>query len=100
MNASGAKERYIRLTGKKRTWTGFSQAWLGSDHLLIVYSMRFVERYQRFALADIRAIVVTEGGRRAVWQSAVVLMCLAFATSVTSTFARDFWGILGSMALA
>jgi hypothetical protein len=62
--------------------------------------MRFVERYQRFALSDIQAIVVTEGGRRAVWQSATLLLCLVFATSVTSTFARDFWGIVGSIALA
>ncbi len=58
--------QYRRLTGKNRTWTAFSQAWLGDDHLLIVNSMRLVERYQRFAFSDIQAIVVSEGGKRAI----------------------------------
>jgi hypothetical protein len=95
----GAEEQYVRLTGKKRTWTGFSQAWLGNDHLLIVSSIRFVERYQRFALSDIQAIVVTEGGRRAVWPALVILMCISLGLSRTSAFAKVFWGIVGWVAL-
>ncbi len=100
MNRTGAEEQYVRLTGKKRSWTGFSQAWLGNDHLLIVHSIRFVERYQRFALSDIQAIVVTEGGRRAVWQALVVLVCISLGLSRTSAFAKGFWGTIGSVALA
>lgn len=91
---------YVRLTGRKRTWTGFSQAWLGNDHLLIVHSIRFVERYQRFALSDIQAIVVSEGGRRAVWQSVVTILCFSLSLSANATFGRGFWGIIGSVALA
>lgn len=100
MSNVNAPEKYIRLTGKKRTWTGFSQAWLCTDHLLIVQSSRFVERYRRFALSDIQAIVVTEGGRRAIAPVIAVLLCLAFGIISTSTFARAFFGVIGSIALA
>jgi hypothetical protein len=90
---------YLRLTGKQRTWTGFSQAWLGSDHLLVVNSIRLVERYQRFALSDIQALVVSEGGKRAVWQALVMVFCLYPALRVQSTFGRGFFAAVGSVAL-
>jgi hypothetical protein len=51
---------YRRLTRRRRTLTGYSQLWLAPDHLLLVRSVRFIEHYQRFALADIQAIVVTD----------------------------------------
>src|SRR6266849_5352271 len=54
------KSIYQRLTGRKRTLLGYSQLWLGPDHLLLVKSTRFAEEYQRFALADIQAITLTE----------------------------------------
>ena len=90
---------YLRLSPKSRTWTGFSQAWLGSDHLLIVNSNRLVEHYQRFAFADIQAIVVAEGGRRAVWPSAVALVCFALSTWVQITFGKGFFAVIGLAAL-
>jgi hypothetical protein len=90
---------YVKLTRKKRTFAGFSQAWLGSDHLLVVHSIRFVERYQRFALSDIQAIVVSEGGRRAVWQGLIVLLCLSTGLSARSTFGRGFFAVVGAIAL-
>ncbi len=99
MNSSRLVEQYVRLTGKKRTFTGFSQAWLGGDHLLIVHSIRFVERYRRFALSDIQAIVVSEGGERTVWQALVVLACLAAGFLSESSFARGFFATIGAIAL-
>jgi hypothetical protein len=90
---------YLRLSPKNRTWTGFSQAWLGSDHLLIVNSNRFVERYQRFAFSDIQAIVVSEGGRRAVWQAAAASVCFAASIWVQLTFGKGFFAALGLAAL-
>jgi hypothetical protein len=92
--------RYLRLSPKNRTWIGFSQAWLGSDHLLIVNSNRFVERYQRFAFADIQAIVVSEGGRRAVWQAAAASVCFAASIWVQLTFGKGFFAAMGLVALA
>ena len=55
-----AKSIYQRLTGRKRTLFGYSQLWLAPDHILLVKSTHFAENYQRFALADIQAITVTE----------------------------------------
>jgi hypothetical protein len=55
-----AKSIYQRLTGRKRTLLGYSQLWLAPDHILLVKSTHFAESYQRFALTDIQAIVVTE----------------------------------------
>ena len=51
---------YKRLTRRKSGLFGYSQLWLAPDHILLVRSTRFTERYQRFALADIQSIVVTE----------------------------------------
>jgi hypothetical protein len=99
MIPSGGQAPYIRLTPKKRAWTGASQAWLGSDHLLLVHSSRYVERYQRFAFSDIQAIVVTQTGRRAVWQSIVTVVCFSLALSSQLTILREFWGIAGSFAV-
>ena len=90
---------YLRLSPKNRTWTGFSQAWLGSDHLLIVNSNRLVERYQRFAFADIQAIVVSEGGKRAVWQAAAASICFAVSIWVQFTFGKGFFAAIGLAAL-
>ena len=53
------KSIYTRLTGRKRTPLGYTQLWLGPDHLLLVRNRRVSEQYQRFSLADIQAIVVT-----------------------------------------
>ncbi len=96
MNHAG----YARLTRKRRTWSGFSQAWLASDHLLVVHSTRFTERYQRFALSDIQAIVITEGGRRAIWPGLIALFSLILGLSATSSFGRGFWAGIGVVALA
>ncbi len=90
---------YVRLSPKNRTWGGFSQAWLGSDHLLIVNSNRLVERYQRFAFADIQAIVVSEGGRRAVWQAVAASVWFAASVAVQATFGKGFFATLGLAAL-
>jgi hypothetical protein len=54
------RNAYRKLTGRRRKISGYSQLWLGPDHLLMVKSTRFSERYQRFSLADIQAIVVSE----------------------------------------
>jgi hypothetical protein len=55
-----AQSIYRRLTGRARTLSGYSQLWIAPDHLLLLRSTRFTEFYQRFALADIQAVVVTE----------------------------------------
>ena len=77
MNSSRLVEQYVRLTGKKRTFTGFSQAWLGGDHLLIVHSIRFVERYSAFRLVrhsgDRRPVKAASGQFGKLWWFSRVL---------------------------
>jgi hypothetical protein len=86
---------YRRLTGRKRTLFGYSQLWLAPDHILLVKSTRFAENYQRFALADIQAITVTEtplGGCRCYLHTAVSRELLAPVSNVH--FARDFVALI------
>jgi hypothetical protein len=90
---------YLRLSPKNRTFTGFSQAWLGSDHLLIVNSSRLVERYQRFAFADIQAIVVSEGGKRTFWAPLLLLVSFVLGLAARSNFGRGFFAVTGVLAL-
>lgn len=95
-----SSSNYLQLSPKNRTWAGFSQAWLGDDHLLIVNSNRFVERYQRFAFSDIQAIVVSEGGKRSFWQPLLLLVCLLGGLAARSSFGRGFFAVIGVVALA
>ncbi len=93
---------YRKLTPKNRTLTGFSQAWLGEDHLLVVNSVRFVEHYQRFSLADIQAIVIGDGPARGMWQTADLAISVAFilcAFLVSSRIGKGFFVVLGGCAL-
>jgi len=51
-------ENYRRLPGRRRGIGSSSSLWLGSDHILLVRSSWFRERYKRFYLCDIQAITV------------------------------------------
>ena len=94
---------YRRLTGRARTIGGYSQLWIADDHILLVRSTRFTERYQRFALADIQAVVITEEPSRTPLEAALgataLLWMLAFLL-VSSTFAKGFFAATGGLALA
>jgi hypothetical protein len=71
--------------------------------VLLVKSSRFTEQYQRFALADIQAIVVTALSDRKALQSAgagaAILWALALLT-VSSVFAKVFFAVTGAIGLA
>jgi len=95
---------YRRLTGRKRTLSGYSQLWLAPDHVLLVKSTRFTEEYQRFALADIQAIVITAlPGRPLVLQLAGVVGAIAWTLGLLaagSAFGKGFFAVTGALALA
>ncbi len=94
---------YRKLTPKRRTVTGFSQVWLGQDHLLAVNSVRYIERYQRFFFADVQAIVMGDGPDRGGWQAAAALIAvlwMLFAAMTASSFARGFFVFTGLIGLA
>jgi hypothetical protein len=61
---------YRRLPGRGISWAGFATVWQGEDHLLEVNSMIFHERYRRFFLPDISAIVIRRTKARFYWSLA------------------------------
>jgi hypothetical protein len=94
---------YRRLTPKKRSIGGHTQLWMGTDHLLLVNSSRFTEKYQRFSLADIQAIVVSDGPDRTVLQALAVLASIGWAAgalAVDFTFGKWFFAVTGLLFLA
>lgn len=50
-------QQYKRLPGIKRGVAGYESLWMGTDHLLSVYSARFSETYKRFYYSDIQAVI-------------------------------------------
>ncbi len=93
---------YRRLTGRKRTLTGYSQLWLAPDHILLVKSSRFVEHYQRFALADIQSLVITTVAERTPLQIAAAgaaILWTLIALTVTFLFAKIFFVATGAIGL-
>jgi hypothetical protein len=94
---------YRRLTGKARSLGGYSQLWIAEDHILLVRSTHFSERYQRFALADIQAVVITEEPSRTPLQAAlgaIALLWMLASLAVSSAFAKGFFLVTGGVALS
>src|SRR6187402_736892 len=57
---------YRRMKIGGRGWNGSASYWLGSDHLLVVEVVNYVERYRRFYFRDIQAMVVQQS-RQQLW---------------------------------
>ena len=55
---------YRKLPGRGLGWSGFARIWIAEDHLLEVNSLLVSERYRRFFLRDISALVIR---RTKVW---------------------------------
>src|SRR5258708_3448740 len=94
---------YRRLTGRSRTLVGYSQLWMGPDHILLVKSTRLSEDYQRFAFSDIQSIAVTQRGDRTVFQVIAGLTMLAWtlaALAVSSIFGKWFFAVTGLLGCA
>jgi hypothetical protein len=74
---------YTRLTRNAAGVATYSSLWLGSDHLLIVTSTGYSERYARVLLRDICALFVARTDRRLylglVWGAMAGLGALAIA---------------------
>ncbi|HEY3741989.1 MAG TPA: hypothetical protein VGL53_19190 [Bryobacteraceae bacterium] len=88
---------YRRLTGKRRVFLRYSQLFLGPDHLLLVRSNRFEERYQRFYFKDIQALVVTGIPSRTWMQSSLGILAAAMILLALTTIANPAWRILLGM---
>ncbi|MGD1090469.1 MAG: hypothetical protein ABSB35_00600 [Bryobacteraceae bacterium] len=94
---------YSRLSGRKRSLSGYTQLWLGANHILLVNSTHFAEVYRHFALSDIQAIVVTSLAERTVLQVIGALAAIAWTSAVLvvdSIFLKIFFAATGTCALA
>jgi hypothetical protein len=97
------KSIYRKLSGRKRGLFGYSQLWLAADHVLLLKSTGFTEQYQRFALADIQAITITESRDATIYQFvaglAAILSMLAFL-AIRMAFLKYFFLVTGILILA
>ncbi len=94
---------YRKLTSRRRRLSGYSQLWMGDDHLLLVRSAHVVENYQRFAFKDILAIVISDGPDLRALAVFVIVAALGWASialAVSSTFGRGFFIVTGFTVLA
>jgi len=58
---------YRKLPGRGLSFSGIGRMWLAEDHLLEVESLLISERYRRFFLKDIAAIVIRRTKVRLYW---------------------------------
>ena len=71
---------YERLSRRSFGSSGIATLWLGDGHLLQVGSALAIERYRRWYLREVQALVVRRTRKRMLW--------------------NFVWGILGGLALA
>ena len=55
---SAPEPTYRKLPGRGLGWSGFARIWIAEEHLLEVNSLLVSERYRRFFLRDISALVI------------------------------------------
>lgn len=77
---------YRRLRGMRWFWGARARAWLAPDHLLYVETSWFVERYRRFHLRDIEAVVLQRNDRARV---ATVLWIIALLPGLVMLLIPD-----------
>jgi hypothetical protein len=98
-----AGQTYLRLTPRRRTPAGSSELWIATDHLLLVNRHWWIERYQRFRLKDIQAVVVSERPSRFLLQMtglAISAMFWLAAVYVPDSIAgKIFFGVILSVLL-
>lgn len=74
--------RPIKGSRKRGFFGGFSNLWMAADHLLLVSSSgwadRWKESYRRFYFRDIQALIVAENRLRRNWSMGLLLTALFF----------------------
>jgi len=79
-----SKSGYTKLVRQSVGAAVYRSIWKKDDHLLLVSSNGYVERYQRFQYADIRTFLVLPSERNAYWAwswTALTLISAIFAGS-------------------
>src|SRR3954469_9427386 len=87
------EKEYIRLTRGRQTSapaafaTSSSSLWLGKDHLLVVESNGYSEKYRRFYFKDVQALIICKTKMGLI--RAIVLGALALFFALLAAAMRD-----------
>ena len=82
---------YTKIKGMGRTMAGYTQLWMGKDHLLSVKIYYTTEKYKRFFYKDIQAFIIqpTKSGVLQIVLSLLVVLGMALGI-----FAAELYGLL------
>ena len=102
---SESSKPYQRLSRSRFGLNGFGSLWLGKDHVLLVNNTFAIERYRRWFLREIQAVIIRRNPVRLIWNCvlgvfAVLLLAAAggcFYASSVSRGAEDIM-VLAVMA--
>jgi hypothetical protein len=79
---------YTRLTRPAASVASYHSLWLAADHLLVVTSTGYTEKYQRLMLRDIKGFFTIASNRRANWNlpwgAAALFSGIALVIALTS----------------
>jgi hypothetical protein len=88
---------YRRITQKRRAFLAYSQLFLAPDHMMLVRSDRFEERYQRFYFKDIQALVVSGVPARSWMRAAFGVVSAAIVLLAATTIRVPAWRALTAL---
>ena len=93
-----ASKEYTRLPGKKKNFLiGFYTLWLGTDHLLYIFSRFGIEDYKRFYFKDIQAVITRRTATGKIQNLVLFIICILF--SLTALYWKGGWSVFNwSMA--
>jgi hypothetical protein len=92
LKMAGKTSAYRRLPGKKKGFVvGYHTLWLGSDHLLQIYSRLGIEDYKRFYFNDIQAIITRKTAAGKIQN--FVLGALAGLSALLAVIAGGGWSV-------
>ena len=96
---SSALKEYTRLPGKKKNFLiGYYELWLGTDHLLYIFSRLGIEDYKRFYFKDIQAVITRKTAAGKIQNLVLSILCILF--SLMALYLKGGWSIFNwSMAV-
>ena len=98
-----ALKEYTRLPGKKKNFLiGYYELWLGTDHLLYIFSRFGIEDYKRFYFKDIQAVITRKTATGKIQNLVLSIFCILFslmALYLKGGWSVFNWSIAGLMAI-
>ena len=97
-----APKEYTRLPGKKKNFLiGYYSLWLGTDHLLYIFSRFGIEDYKRFYFKDIQAVITRKTATGKIQNLILFIFCIIF--SLMALYWKGWsvfnWSTAGLMAI-